>query len=56
MQNLINRKFQKKAYRHMLVSEVKKEFGENVKKYIDWEMEVFIYGLKMTGDFKSADN
>lgn len=27
MQNLINRKFQKKAYRHMLVSEIKKDFG-----------------------------
>lgn len=55
MQNLINRKFQKKAYRHMLVSEVKKEFGKDVRKYLDWEIEIFIYGLKMTGDFKSAD-
>ena len=35
MQNLINRKFQKKAYRHMLVSEVKKEFGKDVRKYLD---------------------
>lgn len=55
MQNLINKKFQKKAYRHMLVNEVKKEFGKDVRKYLDWEIEVFIYGLKMTGDLKSAD-
>ena len=46
MQNLINRNFQKKAYRHMLVSEVKKEFRKDVRKYLDWEIEVFIYGLK----------
>lgn len=53
MQNLINRKFKKKAYRHMLVSEVKKEFGKDVEKYIRWELEVLIAGLLFQYDLKS---
>ena len=40
--------FTKKNYRHFLVSEVKKEFGNNVKKYIDWEIEVLKVGMKIT--------
>ena len=40
--------FTKKNYRHFLVSEVKKEFGNNAKKYIDWEIEVLKVGMKIT--------
>ena len=42
--------FTKKNYRHFLVSEVKKEFGNNAKKYIDWEIEVLKVGMKITED------
>ena len=55
MQNLINRKFQKKAYKHMLVSEVKKEFGKDVEKYIRWELEVFIFGFEFLGGFEIVE-
>ena len=54
MQNLINRRFQKKDYRHMRVNEVKKEFGEDVKKYLDWELKVLIAGLLFQYDLKSV--
>ena len=40
--------FKKKNYRYFLVSEVKKEFGNNAKKYIDWEIEVLKVGMKIT--------
>ena len=40
--------FTKKNYRYFLVSEVKKEFGNNAKKYIDWEIEVLKVGMKIT--------
>jgi len=40
--------FKKRAYRHMTVSEVKEEFGGDVKKYIDWEIEVLKVGMKIT--------
>lgn len=43
-----NNNFMKKNYRHFLVSEVKKEFGNDVKKYIDWEIEVLKVGMKIT--------
>lgn len=52
MKELNNERFSKKAYRNMLVSEVKKEFGKDVKKYIRWELEVFIFGLKLIEDFE----
>ena len=32
----------------MTVSEVKEEFGGDVKKYIDWEIEVLKVGMKIT--------
>lgn len=44
--------FMKKNYRYFLVSEVKKEFGNDAKKYIDWELEVLETGLKMTGSIE----
>ena len=44
--------FMKKNYRHFLVSEVKREFGNDVKKYIDWELGVLETGLKMTGSIE----
>ena len=40
--------FTKKNYRYFSVSEVKKEFGNNAKKYIDWEIEVLKVGMKIT--------
>ena len=40
--------FKKRAYRHMTVSEVKEEFGGDVKKYIDWEIEVLKVGMEIT--------
>ena len=43
-----NNNFMKKNYRHFLVSEVKKEFGNDVKKYIYWEIEVLKVGMKIT--------
>ena len=42
----------KKNYRHFLVSEIKKEFGNDAKKYIDWELGVLETGLKMTGNIE----
>lgn len=44
--------FMKKNYRYFLVSEVKREFGNDVKKYIDWELGVLETGLKMTGSIE----
>lgn len=52
MKELNNERFSKKAYRNMLVSEVKQEFGKDVEKYIRWELEVFIFGLKLIEDFE----
>lgn len=51
--NFKNPRFQKKNYRHLKVSEVKKEFGKDVKKYMNWEIEIFLHGLYMTGDLKA---
>ena len=47
--------FTKKDYRHFLVSEVKKEFGNDAKKYVDWELGVLETGLKMTGSIEMLD-
>ena len=44
--------FAKKNYRHFLVSEIKKEFGNDANKYIDWELGVLETGLKMTGNIE----
>ena len=44
-----NNNFMKKNYRHFLVSEIKKEFGNDAKKYVDWELGILETGLKMTG-------
>lgn len=44
--------FAKKNYRHFLVSEIKKEFGNDAKKYIEWELGVLETGLKMTGNIE----
>ena len=33
-------------------SEVKKEFGNDAKKYLDWELGVLETGLKMTGSIE----
>ena len=44
--------FAKKNYRYFLVSEIKKEFGNDAKKYIDWELGVLETGLKMTGNIE----
>ena len=52
MKELNNERFSKKAYKNMLVSEVKQEFGKDVEKYIRWELEVFIFGLKLIEDFE----
>ena len=52
MKELNNERFSKKAYRNMLVSEVKQEFGKDVEKYIRWELEVFIFGFKLLGGFE----
>lgn len=54
MKKLNNERFSKKDYKNMLVSEVKKEFGKDVEKYIRWELEVFIFGLKLLEDFETV--
>lgn len=55
MKELNNERFSKKAYRNMLVSEVKKEFGKDVKKYLEWELYILKAGLVFTYDLKSAN-
>lgn len=55
MKELNNERFSKKAYRHMLVSEVKQEFGKDVEKYLEWELYILKAGLVFTYDLKSAN-
>ena len=55
MKELTNARFSKKDYRHMLVSEVKKEFGKYVEKYLEWELYILKAGLVFTYDLKSAN-
>ncbi len=55
MKELTNARFSKKAYRNMLVSEVKKEFDKDVKKYLEWELYILKAGLVFTYDLKSAN-